>query len=196
MRIVVFRKEKRMKKLADVFVGILCCFVIGCASSIKYTTGDEDFEKKINGPGSSKQIVEGTFPWEYQPVTVLVVPERRAAEFTAQWIGVDKSVVLRVFGEPTQKVPYPNGFSEECWYYFIRNTKWFVFVDNITNKVVDLQYQNPGQPMMTTGTRMSTTGIQTSPPEVIYVPAPEPVQDPVVIESKIPPGYKPYKSYR
>jgi hypothetical protein len=176
-----------MKKLIYLFAGLLGCLVIGCASSIKYTTGDgfgeKKFVKTLTGP-YTERITDGSFPWEYQPVTVIVSPETRTAEFTAQWVGVDKSVVLRTFGEPTQRVPYPTGFNEECWYYLIRNTKWFVFFNTFTNKVIDIQYQNPGQPMMTTGMRASGA----------LTPAVEPA--PPVIVDPIPPGYKPYRMYR
>jgi hypothetical protein len=175
-----------MKKLIYLCVAVLAlgCLVIGCASSIKYTTNDgfteKEFAKKFFGVSTTK-IDDGSFPWEYQPVTVLVSPETKAAEFTAQWVGVDKNVVLRVFGEPTQKVRYPNGFTEECWYYFIRNTKWFVFFDTVTNKVIDIQYQNPGQPLMTTGKRRVTVSETVLPPALSS-------PSPVYPESTVVPG--------
>jgi hypothetical protein len=167
------------------FAVLVGCLVIGCASSVKYTTQDGGIKKQFSKSrlGSNTEMIdECPLPWDYTPLTVLVSPETRAAEFTTQWIGVDKSVVLRVFGEPAQKVPYPNGFSEECWYYLIRNTKWFVFFDINTNKVIDIQYQIPGQPLMTTESRMAAT--QISGPAVV----------PISTTDNVPQGYKPYKS--
>ena len=163
-----------MKRIAILSVGLLVCLAIGCASSMKYTAKDGVSEKEFKNNyfgTSTTQSGDESFSWQYQPVTVVVSPQSRGTEFTAQWIGVDKSIVLKVFGEPTQKVPYPSGFNEECWYYFIRNTQWFVFFDTTTNKVIDIQYQNPGQPLMTTEKK------------VAMIPVPGAVPLPVVYQS-------------
>jgi hypothetical protein len=194
MGMIVFWKEKRMKKLTFLCAVVLGCLVIGCATNRRDTASAGNRARSEGKPPTERTIAgsftatidQSSFPWEYQPVTVIPAPEPKTMEFSAQWLGTDKSVVSLVFGEPEYKIPYPNGFTEECWFYPIRNTKWFVFIDTITNMVIDIHFQNPGQPLMTTGTRLPASG------NPLHTPIPEPE----VVQNPVPPGYKPYQTYK